>query len=142
MDVPRLRVGHTLPTQTVITLLNRGRVVFDGPIREAVSYYYMSVSGSRDCGSHIFDLTDAGGRRSKVGKLLKRVELYTEGDRPLAEELRIGDRLRLRIQFELPSPSASFNIGIGFNNLLGQRSQRPGGKCKELGEHRQDVWSW
>jgi lipopolysaccharide transport system ATP-binding protein len=102
-------------------VLNRGRVVFDGPIREAVSYYYMSVSGSRDCASHIFDLTDAGGRRSKVGKLLKRVELYTEGDRPLAEELRIGDRLRLRIHFELPSPSASFNIGIGFNNLLGQR---------------------
>jgi len=102
-------------------VLDRGRMVFAGPSKEAACYYYDSLSTSANPDGHVFDLTDAPERKSNIGKLLKRIELYTDDDQPLMNGLRIGERLRLKIHFDLPSSTTSYDIGIGFNNAFGQR---------------------
>jgi lipopolysaccharide transport system ATP-binding protein len=102
-------------------VMQQGQLVFDGGLTEAVQHYYDSIADAAQADGHVFDLENAKDRISRVGRLLKRVELYTEHDRPLTEGIRIGERLRVRIHFELPSPTTSFNIGLGFNNVFGQR---------------------
>ncbi|MBV9268745.1 MAG: ABC transporter ATP-binding protein [Acidobacteriaceae bacterium] len=102
-------------------VMDRGHLVFDGSMRDAAQYYFGSVSTIRDSGDHIFDLINAGHRVFKVRKLLKRVELYTTGDQPANEGVRMGERLKIRVHFELPCLTDNFNIGIGFNNIFGQR---------------------
>jgi len=102
-------------------VLDHGKQAFVGCIQDAACHYYDSLPGSRHPEGHIFDLSDAPERQSDIGKLLTRIELYTEDDRPLTGELRIGERLRIRIYFNLPSRTNSFDIGLGFNNVFGQR---------------------
>lgn len=102
-------------------VLEKGKVVFDGNSKDAVHRYLNSLSGSQNASGHMIDLTAATDRRSMVQPLLKRIEFYTDGDRPMIEGLQIGARLKVRVQFELPNPTSSFNIGLGFNNVFGQR---------------------
>lgn len=102
-------------------VLDHGKLTFAGSAKDATRHYYDSLSGGRDPDGHIFDLADAPDRRSEVGKLLKRIELYTQDDEPVTEGLRMGDRLRIKIHFNLPSPTTSFNVGLGFDNAFGQR---------------------
>jgi len=122
-------------------VLDQGRKVFEGTAKEAVHHYLNSLSGAQDSAGHIIDLNDLNRRserRSMMGKFLKRVELYTDGDRPLVEGLQIGARLKICVHFDLPNPTTSFNIGLGFNNAFGQRiftahsqfePDRPHGEC-------------
>ena len=102
-------------------VLDHGKLAFEGSAKEAARYYYDSLPGSRDPDGHIFDLKDAPERHSEVGKLLKRIELYADDDQAVTEGLRMGDRLRIKIHFDLPSPTTSFNVGLGFDNVFGQR---------------------
>jgi lipopolysaccharide transport system ATP-binding protein len=102
-------------------VLERGELVFDGTSRDAVHHYLNSLSGVRDSDGHIIDLSGAADRRSLTGQLLKRMEFFTDGDCPLIEGLQIGARLKVKVHFDLPKPTASFNIGMGFNNVFGQR---------------------
>jgi lipopolysaccharide transport system ATP-binding protein len=102
-------------------VLDHGKLTFEGAAKDAARHYYESLSGGYEPDGHIFDLTDAPERRSDLGKLLKRIELYTQDDEPVTEGLRMGDRLRIKVHFDLPSPTSSFNIGLGFNNAFGQR---------------------
>jgi lipopolysaccharide transport system ATP-binding protein len=102
-------------------VLQRGKVAYGGMLKDAVRFYLDSVSGSLNSNGHIFDLSEASDRWSAVGKFLKRIELYTDGDRPVIEGVQIGAELRVRIHFELPKPTSSFNIGLGFNDFTGQR---------------------
>jgi lipopolysaccharide transport system ATP-binding protein len=101
-------------------VLDHGKLAYDGPLKSAVDYYFNALSPVCSADGHIFDFTNTD-RVSRVGKLLKRVELYTDGERPVLEGIRIGDSLKVKIHFELPSPTTSFNIGLGFNNVFGQR---------------------
>ena len=39
----------------------------------------------------------------------------------MTEGLQIGARLKIRVHFDLPTPTTSFNLGLGFNNIFGQR---------------------
>src|SRR5207237_8554979 len=94
--------------------------VFDGTSKDAVHHYLNSFSGMPDSHGHIIDLS-AASRISVVGQLLKRMELYTEDDRPLLEGMKIGARLKVKIHFDLPNPTNRFNIGLGFNDFFGQR---------------------
>jgi lipopolysaccharide transport system ATP-binding protein len=103
-------------------VLERGRLAFAGPIKDAARYYYDSLAVSPDPDGHIFDLSAASQRQSELGQLLKRIELYTDDDRPVINGLRIGERLRVKIHFDLPSPTTSYEIGLGFNNIFGQRA--------------------
>ena len=102
-------------------VMQQGQLVFDGGLTEAVHHYFDNLAGAAGADGHVFDLSLAKERVSRIGKLLKRVELFTGADRPLTEGIRIGEGLRVRIHFDLPSPTTSFNIGLGFNNIFGQR---------------------
>jgi lipopolysaccharide transport system ATP-binding protein len=102
-------------------VLEHGKVAFQGTSKEAVHHYLNGLSGSQDSTGHILDLSDVSDRRSMVGPLLKRMEFYTDQDRPVIEGLQIGARLKIRVHFDLPSPTNSFNVGLGFNNVFGQR---------------------
>ena len=102
-------------------VLERGKVAFEGTSKEAIHRYLNTLSGAQNGQGHIIDLSGSTDRRSLTGKLLKRMEFYTEGDRPVVEGLQIGAHLKIRVHFDLPSPTNSFNIGLGFNNIFGQR---------------------
>ena len=102
-------------------VLDHGKLVFSGPVRSAARYYFDSLSASANPTGHVFELSDAPQRQSDIGELLKRVELYTEDDLPLNTGLRMGDRLKIKVHFDLPSVTTGFNIGIGFDNIFGQR---------------------
>jgi lipopolysaccharide transport system ATP-binding protein len=97
-------------------VLERGGVAFDGTVEQAVNFYAAGVLGSRPNQGYLIDLTNVEPRQSFGGKLLKSVELYTDGGEPLHGALRIGSRLTMRVHFDLPTPTESFNIGIGFND--------------------------
>jgi len=102
-------------------VLERGQVVFEGASKDAIHQYLNGLSGAQNALGHVIDLSGSTDRRSLTAKLLKRMEFYTEGDRPVTEGLQIGARLKIRVYFDLPSPTNSFNIGLGFNNIFGQR---------------------
>ena len=102
-------------------VLKKGRMVFDGSSKEAIQYYLSNAVGNLGLSSHVIDLEDSINRKSPLGKLLQKVELFTDDDRPLSEGLPIGARLKIKLHFDLPRPTDSFNIGIGFNNIFGQR---------------------
>ncbi len=102
-------------------VLQKGRLVFDGTSKEAIQYYLNNASGNLGISSHVVEFDTAVNRKSPLGKLLHKAELFTAGDRPLNEGLPIGAPLKLKLHFDLPRPTDSFNIGIGFNNIFGQR---------------------
>jgi|GraSoiStandDraft_46_1057282.scaffolds.fasta_scaffold03179_2 lipopolysaccharide transport system ATP-binding protein len=121
-----LFVSHNMPTVESLCkrgiVLSQGKMVFSGTAKDAVQYYLNSVSSLRpEANRHIVELKGSPQRRSPLGELLQRIELYTEGDQPLSGGLPIGGRLQLHVHFNLEKPTASFNVGLGFNNVLGQR---------------------
>ena len=103
-------------------VLEHGSIAFDGPAKEAVQHYFRSGDGLPAAQGYQIDLTNAPGRKGGRQPLLKRVELLTDGDRPLTESLQIGGHLKIKVHFELPRPTDSFNVGIGFNNMFGLRA--------------------
>ena len=102
-------------------ILERGKLVFDGAAKHAVQHYLASVAGLRSDAGHSIDLSNARNRRSPIAPLLKRLEFFTDGDRPLTAGIPIGGRLKLRIHFDLPTAAVSFNVGLGFDTAFGQR---------------------
>ena len=104
-----------------VILLEHGQLVFDGTSKETIKRYMDGLSGGRNGSGHIVKLDDARDRRSTVGKLLKQIEFYTDGDRPIIQGLQIGGHLKVRVQFHLPKLTSSFDVGLGFNNPYGQR---------------------
>ena len=101
-------------------VLHQGKLAFDGKSKEAIQYYLNSLSVQHGSG-HVVDLDGVGERRSIVAPLLKRLEFLTENEQPLSEGLPIGSRLKVKVHFDLPKPTSNFNIGLGFNNIYGQR---------------------
>ena len=103
-------------------LLEGGRLAFAGNMKQTIDRYLQgapSPSGARR--SHIVDLRDAPGRPAKCPVLLKRLEMFTDGDVPLCGALGMGNTFKVRIYFELAEPTASVCAGLGFDTLLGQR---------------------
>ncbi len=103
-------------------VLEKGSKVFDGPSKDAIQYYVNYATGNWSKVQHVVEFESVKNRRSSpLGKLLQKVELFTDDDRPLHEGLPLGARLKIKLHFDLPRPTDSFDIGIGFNNNLGQR---------------------
>jgi lipopolysaccharide transport system ATP-binding protein len=104
-------------------VLERGQLLFDGSAKQAVQRYLEYASGGQGASGHIIDLDEesVGERRSPMGRLLRKVELYTDGNRPLQDALPLGASLKIKIHFDLPRATDSFNIGIGFNDIYNQR---------------------
>ncbi len=102
-------------------VLERGRVVFDGTSKDAVQHYLSGISSATGGGGHSIDLSSAKDRRSQQAQLLRRIEFTTSGECPVSEGLAIGSPLKVRVHFDLQRPTASFNVGLGFDNIFGQR---------------------
>jgi lipopolysaccharide transport system ATP-binding protein len=121
-----LFVSHNMPTVESLChrgiVLSEGRLIFSGTAKHAVQYYLNTVSALRpEANRHIIELKGAPQRCSRLGELLQRIELYTDGDQPLNGGLPIGGRLKIHVHFNLEKPTSSFNVALGFNNVLGQR---------------------
>jgi|SRR5215470_15975479 len=121
-----LFVSHNMATVENLCqhgiVLEQGKLVFSGTSKEAVRHYLGGVlqTMGRD-GTNQVDLSNAPGRRRDGRHLLTRVEICTDGDRPVTGGLEIGGRLKLKVHFNLENPTDSFNIGIGFNSMMGTR---------------------
>jgi lipopolysaccharide transport system ATP-binding protein len=102
-------------------VIHHGNVAYQGELKDAVHYYLNTISAARDPEGNVIDLEQATSRKSPMGKLLKRVELYTDDDLPAIEGVRLGASLRMRIHLDLPKPVSNFDVGLGFNDLFGQR---------------------
>lgn len=102
-------------------VLEEGKLVFDGTAKSAVQHYLNTAGKGSVVTGHEINLENSNNRRSPVGRLLKKIELFTAGGEPLWNGLPIGAPLKLKIHFELPASTDSFNIGLGFNSVFGQR---------------------
>jgi lipopolysaccharide transport system ATP-binding protein len=121
-----LFVSHNLAAVEALCnkaiVLQQGRVTFSGTAKDAIKFYLQTVSsdGLRP-DSHIVDLTKASGRPAKYRPQLKRLELYTDDDRPLVGELPVGAPLKAVITVNLEEPCTSFDASIAFDTVSGQR---------------------
>jgi lipopolysaccharide transport system ATP-binding protein len=105
-----------------VNVLHNGNLVFSGATGEATSYYFHNLFGNgRDSESYVYDLRNAPGRPSGCRPLLERVEFYTSTGEPLKGSLQIGDPLIVHVHFGLEQPTSSFSVGLGFDNMYGQR---------------------
>lgn len=102
-------------------VLQDGEIDFQGDTEEAIHHYMNKMLAANQAEGHTFDLSQLTDRRSHVGKLLKRVELYTDDDLPVREGIRLGSGLKLKVYFDLPKPTRSFDVGLGFESMFGQR---------------------
>jgi lipopolysaccharide transport system ATP-binding protein len=103
-------------------VLQHGKVVFNGVSKEALRYYFENVfEQSNGSESHVFELRDAVGRPSQFSPSLERVEFFSADGSPLKGSLPVGAALKARVHFRLDQPTLSFSVGLGFNNLYGQR---------------------
>lgn len=102
-------------------VLHQGQIEYQGPTEDAIHHYLNNMLAATNADGHAFDLTQAKDRRSNVGKLLNRMEFYTDDDLPVLEGIRLGTGLKVKIYFELPKPTTSFDIGLGFESMYGQR---------------------
>ena len=101
-------------------LLEEGRVLFSGDMKQTVDHYLHSISG-QGSSSHIVDLSKAAGRPRRCRPLLKRLELYTDQGKPLNGSLQMGGSLKACIYFQLDKPTSNFGACLGFDTLFGQR---------------------
>jgi lipopolysaccharide transport system ATP-binding protein len=120
-----LFVSHNMPVVEKLCeraiVLHDGHISFEGETSEAIHHYLHSTLVPNKVDGHVFDLTNAPNRRAKAESLLQRVELYTDDDLPILEGIRIGARLKVKVVFTLPKPVRSFDIGLGFDDMFGQR---------------------
>jgi lipopolysaccharide transport system ATP-binding protein len=102
-------------------VLDGGKLIFDGPSKQAIQLYIGMMFHTNGTPTHIIDLRGALDRRSPQGKLLQAIELYTDHDQPLLTGIKLGGCMKVRVHFNLPSATSAFNVGLGFNNAAGQR---------------------
>ena len=136
-----LFVSHNMPVVEKLCeraiVLHEGRVTYQGETSAAIHHYLHSTLAENAADGHIFDLTNAVNRRPVAGNLLQRIELYTDDDLPILEGIRIGTRFKAKVFFNLPKSTKSFDVGLGFDDMFGQRiftansqfePQRPSGE--------------
>jgi homopolymeric O-antigen transport system ATP-binding protein len=104
-------------------VLTQGKLAFSGTAKEAVQYYVHRAMGDTDIGAsgNCVDLSQAPGRWAERRPLLRQLEFCPEDGKSLKAGVRVGAPLTIRVHFILPAPTSSFDIGLGFENLLGQR---------------------
>jgi lipopolysaccharide transport system ATP-binding protein len=104
-------------------VLTQGKLVFSGTAKEAVQYYVQRVMGDPDTGAtgNTVDLSQAPGRWAHSRPLLRRLEFCPGAGESIQSGVRVGAPLTIRVHFVLPVPTSSFDVGLGFENLFGQR---------------------
>lgn len=114
-----MAVVEKLCQRTIV--LHEGKVDYAGDTEEAIHHYMNNTLAANKADGHCFDLGNSKDRRSQVGKLLKRIELYSGDDLPVLDGVRLGRGLKIKIYFDLPKPTRSFDMGLGFESMFGQR---------------------
>jgi lipopolysaccharide transport system ATP-binding protein len=114
-----MAVVEKLCQRTIV--LHHGRVAYEGKTADAIHHYLNSTLAPNRPDGHVFDLAESTNRRSPIGKLLNRIELYTDDDLPVLEGIRIGMGLKVKIFFDLPKLTRSFDMGLAFDSMIGQR---------------------
>ncbi len=111
-----------------IVMLQHGSVVFAGDCHQGIERYVQSVSGGGSgLSSNVIDLTQGVTRRPEyvARPLLRRLELFTNDDKPLNSALPMGGQFRARVHFHLPKPTDNFQVGLAFESMHGQRLFSP-----------------
>jgi len=121
-----LFVSHNLAAVEALCnkaiVLQKGRIVFTGPPKQAINYYLNNISGEfSGTSSNVVDLHHAAGRPPKYHPLLKRLELFNGTGTPLRGDLPAGAPLKAIITFNLEHPCTSFDASLAFETLTGQR---------------------
>jgi len=102
-------------------VLHQGQIAFEGETEPAIHHFFNEIFVANRPDGHVFDFGEAAHRTSTVGRILQRVELYSEDELPVLEGIRVGAGLKLKVHLDFPSPTRSFDVGLGFNNAYGQR---------------------
>jgi len=103
-------------------VLDQGKMAYEGGAKEAVEYYVRKMAGNVSAlASHVIDLRSAPRRYPRLSKLLTGMKLFKDDNNPLTVGLRIGEHLQVHVDFELPDPTNYFDVGLGFDNMFGQR---------------------
>jgi lipopolysaccharide transport system ATP-binding protein len=102
-------------------ILQDGKLVFSGTSKEAIDYYLNRIVGSGSNDTNIVDLTRAQRKRSRDRRLLQRLELFTENNKPVTGALKMGGSFTAHIHFKLENPTSCLEAALSFDNLLGQR---------------------
>ena len=121
-----LFVSHNMPAVEYLCrrglVLEGGRLVFQGAVREAVEHYLRSATGGpTEARSHIVDLGAAPRRKPGAPMLLRRLELFTTDRRPLDGSLGVGAPFEARVDLALERPAVGLELIIRFDTMLGQR---------------------
>jgi homopolymeric O-antigen transport system ATP-binding protein len=103
-------------------VLEQGRMVFDGPSKEAIQFYLESLRGN-GAASHgdVIDLGSSPGRPARYRPQLKKLELFDGDDQPLRGNLPVGGSMKALIYVELENPSPKVDAELGFYTLSGER---------------------
>ena len=102
-------------------VLSQGKLLFNGNAEDAIQQYLRSVAGTAAQG-HAIDLLNAPRPAKKARpRLLERVEFYTDDEVIMPGTMPMGAALKMRIHFNFPEPVDNFDVGVGFDNIYGQR---------------------
>jgi lipopolysaccharide transport system ATP-binding protein len=116
-----LFVSHNMPAiESLCTrgiLLDRGRVITDGKVKDVVREYHRRIMDTQSINSdYLWDVE--GPEREQ--KLIRSIVLLDDYGEP-TNYLPLGGRLILRIGLHAAEPIDAPSIGIGFDDTLGQR---------------------
>lgn len=102
-------------------VLHEGKLLLSTGSKEAIDFYLHMTSREREASnSHIVDLSHAAGRPPGRPRLLKRLEFFSDDDKPLSGTLRMGASFKALVYFRLEKPTSSFDACLVFDNLYGQ----------------------
>lgn len=103
-------------------VLQDGRIAFSGATKDCVDYYVNRLcSPSTDQYSPTVDLSSAPRRSTKYRPYLRGLQFLDGEGALLNGSLRMGDPLTLKLHVRLDRDTSRFQMGIGFNNMRGER---------------------
>jgi lipopolysaccharide transport system ATP-binding protein len=101
-------------------VLRKGRLAFDGNVKEAVDHYVQTVYGDRkEPRSQTVDLSNHPRRPAEFTPKLKSLEVHTGDGLPLAGGVSYGGPVSIRVSCQFNEPARNPNLLLWFINLLG-----------------------
>ncbi len=99
-----------------VALLERGRLVFDGPSKEGIERY---VDSGRQAGGDI-SLVDHSNRRVNSRPILGRVRLLDQEGR-VTDQVACGEPISIEIETHPECTPGDYHFAVGFDDSLGCR---------------------
>jgi lipopolysaccharide transport system ATP-binding protein len=103
-------------------VLERGRVTYDGPVKEALKHYLLSQKVEMPPAfKEVIDLSISNHRPGQYSPQLRRLHLMGGDSRPFTGTLPVGGSLKAVIEVELLEPSERVDAELAFFTPLGER---------------------